>query len=124
MCFTDYERLQYQRACEAYQRIQQRKDALPEKYKKLFRELERVKIRRYDVDYDTLAMIAEVYGANTLNSFGTVFRLGFLKGQRCEKARQKKFIKEKAERSCIKHEQPEKDNDYHPGSGGDDGSTA
>ncbi len=69
---------------------QRRKDELPEKDKRLFEQLERVKIGRYDVTCSVALMIAEVYQNNAINAFNTIFALGFMKGQRAEKARQKR----------------------------------
>lgn len=92
MCFTEQQRLQYQRACEMYQETQRRKNELSENDRRLFEQLGQLKIGRYAVSYHTLVMIAEVYDNNAINSFDTIFRLGFLKGQRAEKARQKKKV--------------------------------
>ena len=89
MCFTEQERLQYERAHEAYLEIQRRKDELPEKDKQLLKQLSRLKIGRYCASWHTLVMIAEIYDNNAIDCFDTIFRLGFLKGQRAEKARQK-----------------------------------
>ena len=49
-----------------------------------------MKIGRYAVACSIVLMIAEVYQNNAINAFGTIFRLGFMKGQRAEKARQKR----------------------------------
>ncbi len=92
MSFTDQDELRFQRACEMYQETQKRKQKLPEKDKRLFEQLDQLEIGRYAVSYHTLVMIAEVYDNNAVNSFDTIFRLGFLKGQRAEKARQKKKV--------------------------------
>lgn len=92
MSFTEQQRLQYQKACETYQETQRRKNELPEKDKRLFEQLDQLEIGRYAVSYHTLVMIAEVYDNNAMNSSDTIFRLGFLKGQRAEKARQKKKV--------------------------------
>ncbi len=85
--FSEQEQLRLQRATEMYQETQRRKSELSEKDKRLFEQLKRVKIGRYDVDYHTLVMITKVYDNNAINSFDTIFRLGFMKGQRAEKAK-------------------------------------
>lgn len=88
--FNEKERLQYQRAQEVFFETQRRKNELAEKDKQLFEQLEKVKIGRYAVACSIVLMIAEVYQNNAINAFGTIFRLGFMKGQRAEKARQKR----------------------------------
>lgn len=88
--FSEQERLQYQRAQEVFFETQRRKDELPEKDKRLFEQLEKVKIDRYDVTYSVVLMIAEVYQNNAINAFNTIFTLGFMKGQRAEKAKRKR----------------------------------
>lgn len=88
--FSEQERLQYQRAQEVFFEAQRRKDELPEKDKRLFEQLEKVKIDRYDVTYSVVLMIAEVYQNNAINAFNTIFTLGFMKGQRAEKAKRKR----------------------------------
>lgn len=88
--FSGQEKSQYQSAQEVFWGIQKRKDELPEKYKKLFKQLERIKIGRYDTSYSVMMTIAEVYQNNALNAFSTIFRLGFMKGQRAERAKMKK----------------------------------
>lgn len=87
--FSEQERLQYQRAQEVFFETQRRKSELPEKDKRLFEQLEKVKIGRYNVTCSTAMMIVEVYQNNAINAFNTIFTLGFMKGQRAEKARQK-----------------------------------
>lgn len=88
--FSEQEKLQYQRAQEVFFETQRRKSELPEKDKRLFEQLEKVKIGRYDVTCSVICMIAEVYQNNAINAFDTIFTLGFMKGQRAEKARQKR----------------------------------
>lgn len=89
--FSEQERLQYQMAQEVFFEAQRRKSELPEKDKRLFEQLEKVKIGRYDVAYSVVLMIAEAYQNNAIDAFNTIFTLGFMKGQRAEKARQKKY---------------------------------
>lgn len=84
------ENLQYQRAHAVFLETKRRKAALPEKDKRLFRQLERVEIGRYNVTSSVILMIADVYQNNAIDAFDTIFSLGFMKGQRAEKARQKK----------------------------------
>ena len=89
---NEQEQLNYQRAQEMYQETQRRKNVLSEKDKKLFRQLKQVEIGRYDVTFYTVCMIAELYQNNAINAFDTIFRLGFMKGQRSEKAKLKKRV--------------------------------
>lgn len=88
--FSEQERSQYQRAQEVFFETQRRKSELPEKDKRFFKQLEKVKIGRYDVTCSVVLMIAEVYQNNAINAFNTIFTLGFMKGQTAEKARQKR----------------------------------
>ena len=92
MSITDQDELRFQRAREMYQEIQRRKQELPEEDKRLFEQLDQLNIGRHGASYHTLIMIAKVYDNNAINSFDTIFRLGFLKGQRAEKGRQKKKV--------------------------------
>lgn len=87
--FSEQENLQYQRAQESFFETQRRKSELSEKDKRLFEQLENVKIENYDVCISTVGMIADVYQNNAINAFDTIYRLGFMKGQRAEKARQR-----------------------------------
>lgn len=82
MEFTESERLQYENASRAFLETKRRKSELPEKDKKLFELIKAVEIGRYDVTYSTMIMIADVYQNNAINAFNTIFRLGFLKGER------------------------------------------
>lgn len=95
MCIAEQRMLKYQGACDDYQKIQQRKRELPKNDRRLFAQLEKVETGRYDVDGSVILMIAKVYGNNAINSFSTIFKLGFQKGQRAEKARRRKSIKGK-----------------------------
>ena len=104
MCITQQERLRLQRATKVYQETQRRKSELPEKDKRLFEQLEKVRVGRYNVSCSVILMIAEVYGNSAIDFFNSIFRLGFMKGQRAEKARRRKSIKEKQEGDCIKRE--------------------
>lgn len=88
--FSEQEQLSYQRAQETYREIQRRKDALPEKDKMVFEQLEKVDTGKYDVTCSVVLMIAEAYQNNAINAFDTIFTLGFMKGQRSEKARLRK----------------------------------
>lgn len=94
--FNEQEQLRYQTAQKTYQEMQRRKNALSEKDKKLFLQLDRLGIGKYDVSFHTILMIAEVYGNNAINSFDTIFKLGFLKGQRAEKEKLRKQARSNA----------------------------
>ena len=76
-----------------YLAIQAKKAGLDDKNKKLFNQLEQIELGRYDVSGSTMLMIADVYNNNATNSFNTVFKLGFLQGQKSEKARRIKHVK-------------------------------
>lgn len=89
---SESEKLQYQRAQEFMSETQRRKSELPEKDKKLFEQLEKVNIGRYDVACSVVCMIAEVYQNNAIDAFNTIFKLGFMKGQRAEKKRKRQNL--------------------------------
>ena len=76
-----------------YLAIQAKKAGLDDKNKKLFNQLEQIELGRHDVSVSTMLMIADVYNNNAINSFSTVFKLGFLQGQKAEKARRIKQVK-------------------------------
>lgn len=88
--FSEQEKLQYQREQEGFSETQRRISELPEKDKRLFEQLRKVKLGRYDVTCSVVLMIAKVYQNNAINAFDTIFTLGFMKGQRAEKAKQKR----------------------------------
>lgn len=93
MSFTKNERLQYEAAHQRYLDIQRRKSELPEKDRRMFEKLESVEIGRYGVSYSTMLMIADVYQNSAVNAFNTVFRLGFMKGERKGKKEQKESMR-------------------------------
>ncbi len=91
--FTEIERMQYEAAHQRYLDIQQRKSELPEKDKRLFEELKSVEIGRYDVSCSTVLMIADVYQNSAVNAFNTIFRLGFMKGERKGRKAQRELMR-------------------------------
>lgn len=94
---NEYEKLQYQRAQENFFETQRKKSGLPEKDKRLFDQLEKVKIGRYNTTCYVMSMIAEVYQNNAIDAFDTIFKLGFMKGQRAERARSRKAGEKKCQ---------------------------
>lgn len=74
---------------------QRRKEQLSKSEKRLFEHLEKVNTGGYDVTVSVVLMIAEIYQNNAINAFNTIFTLGFLKGQRAERARLRKRKKNK-----------------------------
>lgn len=94
MAFTEIERLQYEAAHKKYLETKRRKSELPEKDRKLFEKLESIEIGRCDVNFSTIVMIADVYQNNAINAFDTIFRLGFMKGERKGRKAQKELVRE------------------------------
>lgn len=88
--FTEQERVDYERARRVYEETKARRESLEGKDKKLFELLEGVDIGNYSPSCSEIMVIASVYDNNAINSCMSFFRLGFVKGQRAEKARQKK----------------------------------
>ncbi len=91
----------YERAHEAYLETKKRRELLEGEDKKLFELIENIDIGNYCIKCSEASVIAQVYNNNAINSCMHFFRLGFLKGQRAEKARQRK---EKQKRKDNNHE--------------------
>ena len=56
----------------------------------LMKHAEKVDIGRYDIGVDVLLDLAKKHRNNLINGSFDLFRIGFLKGQRAEKARQRR----------------------------------
>ena len=76
----------YKEAQESYKRLQERKANLPEHDK-----IHAYKVNiRYDVKTDKMMMLAKLYNNSMLDAFNTIFRIGYIAGQKALKAEQKK----------------------------------
>ena len=64
-------------------------------FEKMIEDAEKVDVGNYDLRCDELIALAKMYNNNFLNGSFILFKIGFLKGQRAEKARQKKCKGEK-----------------------------
>jgi hypothetical protein len=85
----DVEKLERER--QEYQRCLEYKESLTGNDKKLFDMIERVYPNaRYCLTQDELILLAKVYENNLINGSFDIFRYGFLKGQRAERARRKR----------------------------------
>lgn len=81
----------YKEAQESYKRLQEKKANLPEHDKKWLDKIHAYKINiRYDVKTDKMKMLAELYNNSMLDAFNTIFRIGYIAGQKALKAEQKK----------------------------------
>lgn len=69
MEITKEEREKIKRATEVYMETKRRKSELPEKHKKLFKQLEAVDLGYYDVTMEIVWMVAYVYQNNAINAF-------------------------------------------------------
>lgn len=59
-------------------------------FEKTIEAAEKVDVGNYDLRLNEIIALAKMYNNNFINGSFTLFRIGFLKGQRAEKARQKK----------------------------------
>lgn len=57
---------------------------------RLFQQVMDVKMGNYDANSQYLLTIKNVYREDWFSAYAFMFQYGFLKGQRCEKARQKR----------------------------------
>ena len=97
---NEQERANYERAHQSYLATKARREALEGKDKKLFEQIENVKVGNYSASVSECLAIAHVYDNNAINSFCHIFNFGFLKGVRAEKARIKKTEIKKKARDC------------------------
>lgn len=96
---AEREKASFERAVAKYDRQKAFKASLTGKEKKFFEVVERVNPgTRYCMDYWELILLGKTYNNSLLDGCYDIFRYGFLKGQRAEKARQKR-LREKA-RAC------------------------
>lgn len=74
------------------------RDSLTGRDKRLIETVEKVKPGDYNMYSHELMIFADIHNNNLINGSTDIFNYGFLKGQRAEKARQKR-LREKA-RAC------------------------
>ena len=67
--------------------VKQRRDALPKSKQAWLDRIEGTPIRGQDLRWKDTLIIADLYNNNAVNSFGTIFRLGFMKGQKARLGR-------------------------------------
>lgn len=79
-------------------RMKDIKNSLTGKEKNLIEEISKVKPGSYDMYTNEVMLFADIHNNNLINGSTDIFNYGFLKGQRAEKARQKR-LREKA-RAC------------------------
>ena len=79
---------------QEYSELKSRVQALEGNEKKLFEDISQVSTGRYCVKWDEVMLLENVYGNNKTDMALAFFRLGFLRGQSAEKARQRKAAKE------------------------------
>lgn len=85
----DLEKIRYERARHQFDEIQRKKAALTGKDAKLMEQIEAVDVGSYSVKCSVVKMLADIYDNNFVNAFFDMFRLGFMKGQRAERNRNK-----------------------------------
>lgn len=95
---TDNWKASYERAQERYRIMKEKKTSLTGKEKRLFEVIESVDTGYYYMETWELLLLSDIYDNNLINGSIDLFNYGFLKGQRAEKARQKR-LREKA-RAC------------------------
>lgn len=87
-----------ERARANRERMKAIKASLTGKEKKLIEAISKVKPGNYDMYTNEVMIFADIHNNNLINGSTDLFNYGFLKGQRAEKARQKR-LREKA-RAC------------------------
>lgn len=93
---AEREKASFERAQAEYRRQEEFKASLTGKEKRFFEVIDSVKSTnwsRYCLDYWELMLLVDVYNNNLINGSFDIFRYGFLKGQRAEKARMRKKAK-------------------------------
>ena len=87
-----------ERAKANRERMKDVKASLTGKEKKLIETISKVKTDSYSIYFHEVMLFADIHNNNLINGSTDIFNYGFLKGQRAEKARQKR-LREKA-RAC------------------------
>lgn len=80
----------YESARKKYEEIQRRKEELTVKDKRLLKRITDTEVGRYDVGSRITMMIAEVHNNNAINAFDTIFKLGFMRGEKSMKNKMKR----------------------------------
>lgn len=85
------EKIMYDRAVAERTRQQKFKESLMGKEKHLFETVNNVKINaRYTMQAWELRLLADTYNNNLIDGSWDIFRYGYIKGERSERARRKK----------------------------------
>lgn len=79
-----------QQAEAAWHEINARIACLEPKERAFFDKIKSVNAGRYDVDSMTVITLCSIYSNNAIEAFNTIFQLGFMQGQKAEKAEEKK----------------------------------
>lgn len=88
---NDQEREGYERAVQDYKRTKDYKAALTGRNKKLMEQIESVRIgSHYQMTGNETMLFAEMFNNNMINASFTIYRLGYMRGQRAIQNRQKK----------------------------------
>lgn len=95
---ADREKTSLERARAEYKRQEEFKASLTGKEKRLLEIIKSVQPGYYSMEFWELMLLSDIYNKNLINGSTDLFNYGFLKGQRAEKARQKR-IREKAKAS-------------------------
>ena len=95
---AEIEQERIERAKANRERMKAIKASLTGKEKNLIEEISKVKPGSYDMYTNEVMLFADIHNNNLINGSTDIFNYGFLKGQRAEKARQKR-LREKA-RAC------------------------
>lgn len=84
----------FERAKEKVRRMKEKKANLPSKYQRLFKRLESVSddVKGYSMKYDEMIMFNNIYEGNLFNAMTDIFDYGFVKGQTCEKNKQRRSL--------------------------------
>lgn len=85
----------FERARAAYNRIKEKKENLPNNYKRLFKRLESISADAdmYSISGDEMLMFNDVFNGSLLNGMGAIYNYGFMKGQISEIRKNNKINK-------------------------------
>ena len=87
--FTEKEMKRFEKGRRDYEETINRMAALCEKEKKFLEMVRSVDTGNYRLSSKDMMLIANVFGNNAINCWYMFFNLGFMKGQRSEKTKQK-----------------------------------
>lgn len=87
---AEREKASFERAQAEYRRQEEFKASLTGKEKRFFEVVDGIKPGGYCMNYSEMMLLADAYNNNLIDGSYDIFKYGFLKGQRSERAKRKR----------------------------------